>query len=230
MPVFRLTEALVFPDPELAEDGLLAIGGDLSVERLLLAYRHGIFPWYGEGDPLLWWSPPARALLRPGHLHLSARTRRSLRHRSFEIRFDTAFEQVIGACSQVPRPGQDGTWITPEMMEAYVALHGAGHAHSVEAWREGELKGGLYGVSLGRAFFGESMFSLEPEASRAALMALDARLASWGFTMIDGQLPHEGLMGYGFQVVPRALFLQELGGALRAEGRTGCWVNVSGRE
>lgn len=223
MPVFRLTEALVFPDPELAEDGLLAIGGDLSVERLLLAYRSGIFPWYGEGDPLLWWSPTERALLRPGHLHLSARTRRSLRHRPFEIRFDTAFAQVIKHCSAVPRPGQDGTWITPEMREAYVALHRAGHAHSVEAWRDGELKGGLYGVSLGGAFFGESMFSLEPEASRAALEALDARLKAWDFAMIDGQLPHEGLMGYGFQCVARSQFLAELAGALRAEGRVGSW-------
>ena len=223
MPVFRLTEALVFPDPELAEDGLLAIGGDLSVPRLLLAYRSGIFPWYGEEDPLLWWSPTERALLRPGHLHLSARTRRSLRNRPFEIRFDTAFEAVIGHCSQAPRPGQDGTWITPEMCEAYVELHHAGHAHSVEAWRGGDLRGGLYGVSLGGAFFGESMFSLEPEASRAALEALDARLAAWCFTMIDGQLPHEGLAGYGFQCVPRALFLLELAGALRAEGRAGSW-------
>ncbi|WP_291270468.1 leucyl/phenylalanyl-tRNA--protein transferase [Geothrix sp.] len=223
MPVFRLTKALVFPDPELAEDGLLAIGGDLSAERLLLAYRSGIFPWYGEDDPLLWWSPPERALLRPGHLHLSARTRRSLRHRPFEIRFDAAFAQVIGHCSQVPRPGQDGTWITPEMREAYGALHRAGHAHSVEAWRDGELKGGLYGVSLGGAFFGESMFSLEPEASRAALQALEARLAAWGFTLIDGQLPHEGLMGYGFQSVPRSLFLAELAEALRLESRVGSW-------
>jgi leucyl/phenylalanyl-tRNA--protein transferase len=223
VPVFRLTKALVFPDPELAEDGLLAIGGDLSAERLLLAYRSGIFPWYGEDDPLLWWSPPERALLRPGHLHLSARTRRSLRHRPFEIRFDAAFAQVIGHCSQVPRPGQDGTWITPEMREAYGALHRAGHAHSVEAWRDGELKGGLYGVSLGGAFFGESMFSLEPEASRAALQALEARLAAWGFTLIDGQLPHEGLMGYGFQSVPRSLFLAELAEALRLESRVGSW-------
>ena len=223
MPVFRLTKALVFPDPELAEDGLLAIGGDLSEARLLLAYRSGIFPWYGEGDPLLWWSPTERAILHPGHLHLSVRTRRSLRHRPFEIRFDTAFERVIGHCSQVPRPGQDGTWITREMLEAYNALHTAGHAHSVEAWRDDELRGGLYGVSLGRAFFGESMFSLEPEASRAALQALDARLKAWDFTLIDGQLPHEGLTGYGFQVVPRALFLEELGEALHLEGRTGSW-------
>ncbi|GLH65735.1 leucyl/phenylalanyl-tRNA--protein transferase [Geothrix edaphica] len=226
MPVFRLTERLVFPDPELAENGLLAIGGDLSVERLLLAYRSGIFPWYGEGDPLLWWSPAERALLRPGHLHLSARTLRSLRHQPFEIRFDMAFAQVIERCSAVPRPGQDGTWITPEMREAYLALHHAGHAHSVEAWRDGELKGGLYGVSLGGTFFGESMFSLEPEASRAALQALDMRLAAWGFTMLDGQLPHEGLVGYGFQCIPRALFLAELTEALRREGRTGSWKHM----
>ena len=223
MPVFRLTRRLVFPDPDLAEDGLLAMGGDLSVARLLLAYRKGIFPWFGEGDPLLWWSPPERALLHPGHLHLSARTRRSLRQDPFEIRLDTAFEQVIGHCSQVPRLGQAGTWITAEMRSAYLALHRAGHAHSVEAWRDGELKGGLYGVSLGSAFFGESMFSLESEASRAALGALDARLHAWGFTLLDGQLPHEGLLGYGFQSVPRSQFLAELAEALRAEGRVGIW-------
>jgi leucyl/phenylalanyl-tRNA--protein transferase len=223
VPVFRLTKQLAFPDPELADEGLLAIGGDLGVERLLLAYRSGIFPWYGEGDPLLWWSPPERALLRPGHLHLAARTRRSLRNRPFEVRMDTAFEAVIRHCSKVPRPGQEGTWITAEMRAAYVALHQAGHAHSVEAWRDGELRGGLYGVALGGAFFGESMFSLEPEASRAALATLDERLAAWGFTMLDGQLPHEGLAGYGFQVVRRSQFLAELAGALRAEGRPGSW-------
>jgi len=223
VPVFRLTEQLVFPDPELAEDGLLAIGGDLSVPRLLAAYRSGIFPWFGEDDPLLWWSPPERALLRPGHLHLSARTRRRLRQNPYEVRYDTAFEAVIGHCSQVPRPGQDGTWITAEMREAYLALHRAGHAHSVEAWRAGELRGGLYGVSLGGAFFGESMFSLEPEASRAALAALDARLSAEGFTLLDGQLPHAGLLGYGFQCVPRSLFLQELAEALCHGNRTGSW-------
>ena len=223
MPVFRLRRELVFPDPEQAEEGLLAIGGDLSVPRLLLAYRSGIFPWYGEEDPILWWSPEARAILRPGHLHLSARTRRSLRQRPFEIRFDTAFEAVIAACATVPRPGQEGTWITPEMRAAYLELHRAGHAHSVEAWRDGELAGGLYGVALGGAFFGESMFSLAPEASRAALQALDMRLVTRGFTLLDGQLPHEGLTGYGFQAVPRHQFLAELAGALRAEGQMGNW-------
>jgi leucyl/phenylalanyl-tRNA--protein transferase len=223
VPVFQLRQALAFPDPEQAEEGLLAIGGDLSVPRLLLAYRSGIFPWYGEEDPILWWSPEARAVLRPGHLHLSARTRRSLRQHPFEIRFDTAFEAVIAACATVPRPGQEGTWITAEMRAAYLELHRAGHAHSVEAWRNGELRGGLYGVALGGAFFGESMFSLEPEASRAALQGLDARLAAWGFTMLDGQLPHEGLAGYGFQPVSRSLFLAGLARALRAEVRSGRW-------
>lgn len=223
MPVFRLTEQLVFPDPELAEDGLLAIGGDLSEARLLLAYRSGIFPWFGEDDPLLWWSPPERSLLRPGRLHLSERTRRTLRRRPFEIRFDTAFEAVIGHCSRVPRPGQDGTWITAAMRQAYTCLHEAGFAHSVEAWRDGELKGGLYGVALGGAFFGESMFSLEPEGSRAALAALDARLAAWDFRLLDGQLPHAGLTQYGFQRVPRSLFLQELEEALGLDSRVGNW-------
>ncbi len=227
MPVFRLTKKLLFPDPELAEDGLLALGGDLSVPRLLLAYRSGIFPWYGADDPILWWSPPERALLRPGHLHLSARTRRSLRQQPFEIRWDTAFTAVIGHCSQVPRPGQDGTWITPEMRSAYVDLHLAGYAHSVEAWRNGVLVGGLYGVALGGAFFGESMFSLAPEASRAALVALDARLQAWDFSLLDGQLPHEGLLGYGFQTIPRSLFLDDLAVALAAEDRVGSWLQVS---
>ena len=148
MPVVRLTGRLHFPDPEQAEDGLLAIGGDLSLARLLLAYRSGIFPWYGEADPILWWSPSERALLQPGQLHLSDRTRRRLRTHPFEIRFDAAFAQVIAHCSQVPRPGQDGTWITPEMRRAYIELHRAGYAHSVEAWREGQLRGGLYGVCL----------------------------------------------------------------------------------
>lgn len=224
MPVVRLRRELVFPDPEQAEEGLLAIGGDLRVPRLLLAYRSGIFPWYGAEDPILWWSPETRAVLRPGHLHLSARTRRSLRQHPFEIRMDTAFAAVIAACAAVPRPGQDGTWITPEMRAAYIALHRAGHAHSIEAWREGELRGGLYGVALGGAFFGESMFSLAPEASRAALQALDARLADWGFTLLDGQLPHEGLTGYGFQAMPRHRFLVELTVALRLEGRVGNWA------
>lgn len=226
MPVFRLTDKLVFPDPELAEDGLLAIGGDLGLPRLLAAYGCGVFPWFGEDDPLLWWSPPERALLHPGHLHLSARTRRSLRSRPFEIRLDTAFEAVIGHCSRVPRPGQDGTWITPAMQAAYVELHRAGHAHSIEAWRDGELQGGLYGVALGGAFFGESMFSLAPEASRAALVALDERLVAWGYRMLDGQMPHEGLLGYGFQSVPRSLFLAELAEALRQPGHPGSWAHA----
>ncbi|MBK8573231.1 MAG: leucyl/phenylalanyl-tRNA--protein transferase [Holophagaceae bacterium] len=222
MPVFRLRSKLVFPDPELAEDGLLAIGGDLSVERLLLAYRSGIFPGTAKAIP----SSGGRHGAGPAQARAPAPVRPDPPQPAsapFEIRFDTAFEAVIGHCSRVPRPGQDGTWITPEMQAAYVALHRAGYAHSVEAWRDGELQGGLYGVSLGGAFFGESMFSLEPEASRAALAALDARLAAWGFSLLDGQLPHEGLVGYGFQSVPRPLFLMELALALKAGDRRGDW-------
>ena len=218
MPVVLLGETLAFPDPEQAEDGLLAVGGDLSQERLLLAYRRGIFPWFGPEDPILWWSPPRRAVLRPGQLHLAERTRRSLRRRPFEVRVDTAFEAVIRHCAHVPRPGQAGTWITPEMVAAYLALHRAGHAHSVEAWRDGHLLGGLYGVALGGAFFGESMFSLAPEASRAALAWLDDRLQAWGFTLLDGQLPHGGLRAYGFADVPRSQFLRMLKGALGDPG------------
>ena len=223
MPVFRLRDELVFPDPELAEDGLLAIGGDLGTPRLLLAYRKGIFPWYGEGDPLLWWSPPQRALLRPGHLHLSARTRRQLRQRPFEIRCDSAFEAVIGHCSRVPRPGQDGTWITPEMEQGYVALHRDGYAHSFEAFRDGRLVGGLYGISLGAAFFGESMFSLESYASRAAFAELCRTAWGWGFHFIDGQLPNPNLEGLGARVVPREDFLARLARALEQPTRRGSW-------
>jgi len=224
VPVFRLTPQLLFPDPELAEEGLLAIGGDLSVERLLLAYRSGIFPWFGEEDPLLWWSPPERAVLRPGRLHLSARTRRSLRHRPFEVRFDTAFGEVIGHCSQVPRPGQDGTWITAAMRRAYLQLHRDGYAHSFEAFREGRLVGGLYGLSLGAAFFGESMFSLEDYGSRAAFAELCRAAWSWGFHFIDGQLPNPNLEGLGATVLDRDAFLERLARALAEPTRRGPWT------
>ena len=223
MPVYRLPEAVVFPPVDhAAKSGLLAVGGDLSPERLLAAYREGIFPWYGDGEPILWWSPDPRFVLFPDELRVSRSMRQFLKKGIVRITFDQAFPEVIATCRR-PRPGQGGTWITPEMRDAYADLHRAGHAHSVEAWRDGELVGGLYGVSLGGAFFGESMFGLEPEASRAALAALDTRLAAWRFTMLDGQVPHEGLVRYGFQVVPRSQFLAELAGALRAEGREGSW-------
>jgi leucyl/phenylalanyl-tRNA--protein transferase len=215
----------VFPDPRRAEpDGLLAVGGDLSAVRLLEAYRYGIFPWYDEESPILWWSPPERAILLPGDERFSRRTQRALRHSGFQIRRDTCFETVIGLCARVPRAGQGGTWITPEMAQAYLELHRAGYAHSFEAFREGRLAGGLYGLSLGAAFFGESMFSLESYASRAAFAELCRTAWSWGIQFIDGQLPNPNLADLGARVVSREDFLGRLTGALEQPTRRGAWT------
>lgn len=224
MPVYRLGARHLFPDPRDAEpDGLLAVGGDLSVPRLLRAYASGIFPWYAEGEPLLWWSPPERALVLPGEERFSARTRRALRHIGFEIRCDTRFEAVVQACATVPRPGQHGTWITEEMEAAYVALFEAGYAHSFEAYLDGELAGGLYGVSLGAAFFGESMFSLLDYASRAAFQALCQRCWDRGFAFIDGQVPNANLATLGARSMPRMAFLERLNHALETPTERGIW-------
>lgn len=215
MPPIRLIGPPVFPDPrEADEDGLLAVGGDLSSARLLAAYRQGIFPWYEDGLPILWWSPPTRALFLPGEGRPPSRARRALRRQPFEIRFDSAFEAVITACQRVPRPGQEGTWITEAMREAYVRLHREGHAHCVEAWRAGRLCGGLYGLALGGVFCGESMFSLEPHASRAAFQALCERLWSRGFRLLDAQLPNRNLEQLGARLVDREAFLDLLEAAL----------------
>lgn len=225
MPIYRLSAAPVFPDPREAEgDGLLAVGGDLGVERLLTAYSSGIFPWYGEGDPILWWSPPERALIIPGQEHIPARARRALRHAAFEVRVDTAFAQVIERCAHIPRSGQPGTWITEAMMRAYTELHHAGFAHSIETWHRGELVGGLYGISLGAAFFGESMFSARGYASRAAFAALCGLAQDWGFHFIDGQLPNANLMQLGAVVIPRQEYLVRLAAAIRLPTRRGVWV------
>ena len=225
MPIYRLMDAPVFPDPrEAAGEGLLAVGGDLSVERLLKAYSLGIFPWFSEGDPILWWSPPQRALIIPGEEHIPARARRAIRRASFEVRADTAFERVIERCARVPREGQEGTWITAAMTEAYVDLHRAGFAHSIETWQGGELVGGLYGLSLGAAFFGESMFSDRDYASRAAFAALCAAAKAWGFHFIDGQLPNANLTRLGALVVPRDEYLARLAAALPLPTRQGAWT------
>jgi len=181
------------------------VGGDLTVQRLLNAYRLGIFPWYSEGAPILWWSPPERAILLPGDERLARSTRKALRRRPFEVRMDTRFEDVVHHCAQVERPGQDGTWITREIREAYVELHRAGYAHSIEAFRDGHLAGGLYGISLGAALFGESMFTLESYASRAAFERLCQLAWGWGFQLIDGQLPNANLLSLGARVVTRAM-------------------------
>jgi leucyl/phenylalanyl-tRNA--protein transferase len=223
MPVYRIHEAIVFPPVEhAAKNGLLAVGGDLSPERLLAAYREGIFPWYGDGDPILWWSPDPRFVLLPDELRISRSMRQFLKKGILRITFDQAFREVIAACRK-PRPGQDGSWITPEIRKAYGVLHDLGFAHSVEVWREGELVGGLYGVSLGRAFFGESMFSAIPNASKTALIALVPRLKERGFDLIDCQVETAHLAGLGARPIPRREFCVLLKESLRRETLRGSW-------
>ncbi|MBN2309799.1 MAG: leucyl/phenylalanyl-tRNA--protein transferase [Candidatus Hydrogenedentes bacterium] len=224
MPIFRLTDELVFPRPEWAgPDGLLAVGGDLRIERLLLAYRTGIFPWYGEPDPILWWSPDPRMVLFPDEFHVSRRLRRVLRSAPFSIAMDRAFDEVIDACAATRYPGREDTWITPEMREAYFRLHEAGWAHSIECRRDGALVGGLYGISLGRCFFGESMFSRETNASKVALASLVAHARAWGFALIDCQVESPHLESLGARPIPRADFLRLLADALDGPDRTGPW-------
>jgi leucyl/phenylalanyl-tRNA--protein transferase len=226
MPVYRLPEAIVFPPAECAvRSGLLAVGGDLSPERLLAAYREGIFPWYAEGEPILWWSPDPRFVLFPGELRVSRSMRQFLKKGLLRITFDHAFRGVIAAC-QKPRPGQDGTWITEEMRKAYIALHDLGYAHSVEVWREEKLAGGLYGVSLGRCFFGESMFSATANASKAALIALVSRLRELAFDLIDCQVESPHLAILGARTIPRRMFCTLLKESLRHETLRGNWGAV----
>ncbi len=224
MPLFRLTDDLVFPPPHLAiEDGLLAVGGDLSVERLLLAYRSGIFPWYSEGDPLLWWSPDPRMVLFPDELHVSRSLERVLKKGEFTVTMDTAFSSVIQACAEARGPRRDGTWITREMESAYCALHDAGYAHSVECWKDGALAGGLYGVSLGACFFGESMFSLATDASKVAFVRLVRQVAAWDFHFVDCQMHTPHLARFGAKEVARKQFLTLLCDGLNAPTRCGRW-------
>lgn len=223
MPVYRLVEDLSFPPPHLAEEGLLAVGGDLRPERLLLAYREGIFPWYSEGEPLLWWSPDPRMVIFPGQLHVSRRLARFLRNCPFDVSMDTAFHEVVAGCAQAPRPGQEGTWITSEMAAAYSRLHDMGYAHSVECRRQGRLVGGIYGISLGRCFFGESMFSAEPNASKVALCALMAQIEHWGFRLMDCQVANPHLWRLGACEIPRRAFLKLLREFATGHTRRGKW-------
>jgi leucyl/phenylalanyl-tRNA--protein transferase len=216
---------LRFPPAHLASpEGLLAIGGDLRAERLLEAYRHGIFPWYSEGQPILWWSPDPRAVLFPERLKVSRSLRKSLRSTRFTVTLDTRFREVMQACAQPRKQSADGgTWITPEMLDAYVRLHELGLAHSVETWRDGELVGGLYGVALGAAFFGESMFSRASDASKVALVQLVGQLAAWGFRIVDCQLPSPHLSSLGAEEIPRREFMDRLDEALKQPDRCGPW-------
>jgi len=188
-------------------NGLLCAGGDLSPRRIVEAYSRGIFPWYSEGDPILWWSPDPRMVLFPDELKISRSLRKSVAHDRYETRFDTAFRDVIEACA-APRDGQAGTWIVPEMVEAYVRLHELGFAHSVESWHEGRLVGGLYGMALGQAFFGESMFAHAPDASKVALVRLVQRLNAGGCRVIDCQQATPHLASLGAREIPRKAFAQ----------------------
>lgn len=224
MPIFRLVEDTVFPPPDYADpSGLIAVGGDLSSERLLEAYRVGIFPWYADDQPILWWSPDPRFVLELDKFKVSRSLNKILRKGIFRVTFDRVFEDVIAACAAVPREGQSGTWITAEMQEAYNKLHGLGFAHSVETWLDGKLVGGLYGVSLGKAFFGESMFHHEDNASKVALAVLVDKLKKWGFHFVDSQMTTDHMMRFGAEEMPRRIFLKRLRSALRHSTKRGKW-------
>ena len=226
--MFKLNQRgddLRFPPVELASpEGLLAVGGDLRTERLLEAYRHGIFPWYNDDQPILWWSPDPRAVLFPDKLHISRSLKRKLHLGGFTVTLDTRFRDVMQGCAgprlQYP---EGGTWITAAMVEAYVTLHELGYAHSVETWREGQLVGGLYGVALGGIFFGESMFTRVPDASKVALVSLMRQLQTWGFRIFDCQQSSRHIKLLGAEEIPRHEFLDHLTDALTLPDRRGRW-------
>jgi len=220
--------AYTFPDPRYASDeGLLAYGGDLSVPRLLTAYRKGIFPWYNEGDPILWWSPDPRLLLFPDKFKVRKSFRRVLRSGKFTVTFDRAFSEVILHCATVPRDGAGSSWIVKEMQEAYIALHEEGFGHSVEVYLEGKLVGGLYGLAMGKVFFGESMFSLVSDASKVAFKALSDVLGRRGYDFIDCQMKTDHMVGLGAEVVSRNDYLDLLETALSKPSDLGDWKHFT---
>jgi len=227
MPVILSKKQLWFPKVDEAdESGLIAIGGDLSVERLKLAYSKGIFPWFNE-EPILWWSPDPRMVLFPGKMIISHSLQQVIRRNEFEIRFDTHFENVIKACAEIPRNDEDDTWITGSMVKAYVKLHKAGLAHSVEAYKGEKLVGGLYGIAIGKAFFGESMFHIIPNASKVALYKLSMKLKEWNFHIIDAQVYTNHLESLGGELLPRSKYLTILNQALQETGMDGSWSTFS---
>ncbi len=225
MPLFLLSaDRIDFPSPGRARrDGLLAVGGDLSLPRLLRAYEMGIFPWYAEGDPIIWWSPDPRLVLYPNELKVSKSLRKILRQNRFHITLDTAFPDVIRECALVREEKGEETWLVAEMMDAYIDLHRAGYAHSAEAWSDGLLVGGLYGVSLGRCFFGESMFARTSNASKVAFVLLVEQLNAWGIDLIDCQVPTGHLKRLGAREIPRERFLDQLEKRLKSPNRLGKW-------
>jgi leucyl/phenylalanyl-tRNA--protein transferase len=224
MPVFQLSDEILFPDPAKAEpDGLLALGGDLEPERLLAAYANGIFPWYSAHEPILWWSPDPRLVLFPQKFKISHSLRQKIKNNIFSTRMDSNFEQVISACAETEREHEDGTWITEEMKAAYIELYRKGFAHSVESYFDGKLAGGLYGVSLGKAFFGESMFHSVTDASKVALFYLVEKAKEFDFLFIDSQVETEHLISLGAELIPRKDYLKLLKQATEFPTYKGKW-------
>lgn len=224
MPIFLLSDKIEFPPPQLASRyGLLAVGGDLSRKRLLLAYRMGIFPWFSNDEPIMWWSPDPRLVLYPREIKISKTLKKIIKKNAFKVTMDLAFNDVINHCADVRLKKDQGTWIVKEMMDAYCRLHESGFAHSVEAWHQGELAGGLYGVSLGKCFFGESMFTRISNASNVALVKLVEYLNALSFDMIDCQIPTNHLVRFGAKEVPRDRFLAQLEKSLEFPTKKGKW-------
>ena len=225
MTVFLLSKEIAFPPPQFASpEGLLAIGGDLSQQRLLLAYSLGIFPWFSNEDPIMWWSPDPRLVLYPEEIKVSKSLKKVIRKGMFHITMDTAFMRVVDSCAQTRVLNGEETWIVEDMVKAYCELHESGFAHSVEAWHQGSLAGGLYGVSLGRCFFGESMFTRVTNASKVAFVALTEYVKSLSFHMIDCQVRTEHLIRFGAREIPRFRFLEELNTALETPTIRGKWA------
>jgi leucyl/phenylalanyl-tRNA--protein transferase len=226
-PYFEENEEFLFPAlDEASPEGIIAMGGNLSPGMLLSAYRQGIFPWYSDGEPILWWSPDPRFVLLLGDLHIPQSLKKTIKRGVYTVRSDTAFRQVIGQCGSAERPGQDGTWITAEMIQGYMRLHELGYAHSIEAWKDGELSGGLYGISLGKAFFGESMFSLSPDSSKVCLVTLSETLSRLGFSFIDSQVETPHMLRFGAKNIPRVEYITRLGEALSCETLKGSWARL----
>jgi len=227
MKILRPGEPLEpFPPVDQASaEGIVAVGGDLSPRRLVQAYRRGIFPWFSEGQPIIWWSPDPRAVLYPRDLHVSRSLQKTIRRGRFAVRFDTSFREVLLACADT-RPSSSGTWITSDMVDAYCRLYHQGLAHSIETWNGGTLVGGLYGVALGGVFFGESMFSRETDASKCALVSLVETLSCWEFDLIDCQVASPHLTRLGAVEIPRARFQGELEIGLQKSGKPGSWMTA----